>query len=224
VLAAIKTGAEAGNAEHQAEYGLRLMRGDGFEEDLPRSIHWLRKGAEQGEARAQCQLGFLCLDGKGLPQDHQQSLDWFRKAAVQGHTEAQFALACLFEKGIDVNADATEAAMWYQRAAAKDHVRAQLNLGMLLCVARQEYADGIAWLREAAEQGNADAALVLGKSVRLGQGTKRDDIEAYKWFRLAVIHGARDAETELRACAAGMTPRQIATAEQRVMQFKGKHR
>jgi uncharacterized protein len=95
---------------------------------------------------------------------------------------------------------------------------------MLLYFARQEYEESAAWLRKAAEQGNRDAQNVVGKLCRLGRGTKRDEVEAYKWLKLAQMQGDVEAEKELRVCMASMSSEQILLAEQKVKEFQEKHR
>ncbi len=55
-------------------------------------------------------------------------------------------------------------------------------------------------LRLAAEQGDADAQLNLGKSYYTGDGVEQDYKEAVKWFRLAADQGVAEAQINLGVC------------------------
>lgn len=51
--------------------------------------------------------------------------------------------------------------------------------------------------RQAAEQGNADAQILLGNMHASGQGVPRDYAEAAKWYRRAAEQGNADAQYNL---------------------------
>jgi TPR repeat protein len=57
--------------------------------------------------------------------------------------------------------------------------------------------DGVAWLRKAAEQGNADAQFDLGVMYDNGQGVPQDDKEAVVWLRKVAEQGPADAQYRL---------------------------
>ena len=64
------------------------------------------------------------------------------------------------------------------------------------------------------------AQLALGEIYYEGQGVKEDDVEAYKWFKLAQSQGEMDAEKALTNCAARMSKEQVNTAEEEAKQFQ----
>lgn len=70
--------------------------------------------------------------------------------------------------------------------------------------------------KEAAEHGNADAQLQLAEMYRYGEGVAADNVEAYKWARLA---GGGKGQTLCEALAKEMTPQQIAEAKRRATEF-----
>jgi TPR repeat protein len=75
-------------------------------------------------------------------------------------------------------------------------------------------------LTSSAQSGYGPAQLALGKIYRDGLGLKADDIEAYKWLKLAQLQGVPEADKELTNCATAMTTEQINAAEDEVKQFQ----
>jgi hypothetical protein len=74
-------------------------------------------------------------------------------------------------------------------------------------------------LKASAANGYGPAELALGKVYLDGQGVKADNVEAYKWFKLAQLQSVPDADNELTNCAAMMTKEQIDAAEDEVKQL-----
>ena len=69
--------------------------------------------------------------------------------------------------------------------------------------------------RTAADAGDRRAMLALGRLYMRGLGAPQDYIESHVWFNLAAARGDLAAAKERDALAAKMTPKQIATAQER---------
>jgi uncharacterized protein len=67
----------------------------------------------------------------------------------------------------------------------------------LIKYARHDYAAAIEVLRPFADQGDAVAQQTLGKIHLAGEGAKRDDFGAFKWFLQAAKQGRSEAQLEL---------------------------
>ncbi len=65
--------------------------------------------------------------------------------------------------------------------------------------AQRDYATALKEFTAAAEQGNAEAQLIVGKMYMLGQGTPKDLDRAIRWFKAAAAQGDLDAEFFLGA-------------------------
>ncbi len=75
-----------------------------------------------------------------------------------------------------------------KRLAQQDHAEAQYQLGMLYLFGQgveTDVAQGIGWLKRAAEGGVYLAANELGQIYAAGRGVPRDDQEAARWIELA---------------------------------------
>jgi len=73
-----------------------------------------------------------------------------------------------------------------------------------------------------ANQGNADAQFHLAQRYALGDGVKLDSVQAWKWYKLAVISGHDTAEVARQKMvkAQGMTLVQVFAAQKLVRKFK----
>ena len=62
---------------------------------------------------------------------------------------------------------------------------------------RRDYATAIRGFRVHAEQGHAEAQLILGGMYANGRGVLKDDAEAVRWYRLAADQGNASAQSIL---------------------------
>ncbi len=53
----------------------------------------------------------------------------------------------------------------------------------------KDEAEAVKWVRKAADQGHADAQLLLGGMYANGRGVTKDEAEAVKWYRKAADQG-----------------------------------
>ncbi|MFP8872650.1 MAG: hypothetical protein VCB43_15225, partial [Myxococcota bacterium] len=67
---------------------IRLLDGDGLEQDTEEGRRWLTRAAEGSYAPAMRGLGNRLLDGDGLEQDTEEGQRWLTKAAEEGDTQA----------------------------------------------------------------------------------------------------------------------------------------
>jgi len=68
---------------------------------------------------------------------------------------------------------------------------AQHNLGVMHMLGdgtSKDFAEGIKWLRKAADQGHGGAQANLGIALFNGDGVPKDEIEAYAWLNIAAIN------------------------------------
>ena len=81
--------------------------------------------------------------------------------------------------------------------------------------------EALKWFRKAAEQGNANAQMVLGARYLKGDGVVKDYVEACKWLNLSAAQGNENAKRLLNdAENLFMTRDQIAEAQQLAREFK----
>ena len=81
-IEALRTRANAGDADAQTTLGVRYNNGAGVPQDDTEAVAWHRKAAEQGVADAQFNLGLAYYDGEGVPQDDGEAYLWANLAAT----------------------------------------------------------------------------------------------------------------------------------------------
>ena len=82
--------------------------------------------------------------------------------------------------------------------------------------------EAIKWFRKAADQGDADAQLLLGSLYLTGNGVPQDYVIAHMWLNLAAAHGKEEAAEGRDHAEKLMTPAQIAEAQKLAREWKPK--
>ncbi len=192
--------AERGNADAQAELGVRYEVGLGVDRDYGEAVTWYRRAAEQGHAHGQSGLGAMYGSGRGVSRDDAEAVRWYRLAAEGGHVVAQFRLGAHYAGGRGVSRSDAEAVLWYRLAADQGNLEAQHNLGRMYREGRgvqRNLATAVRWIRRAAEQGKMYAQSTLGEMFRDGIGVSQDDEEAVRWFRRSAEQGLSFGQVHL---------------------------
>ncbi len=169
--------------------------------DFAQALAWTRQAAEHGWKQAQTDLGGLYMyGGKGVNVDGTEALKWFTRATEQGSKEAEFYIGELYYKAIGgVKGDNAEAIKHWRIAAEAGIAEAQQRLGYLLAQHEQSFAEGLAWLKKAATEGQArgkaEAARNLGNIYASGKaGVTANMREAAHWFSIAAEGGDARAQ------------------------------
>jgi hypothetical protein len=65
-------------------------------------------------------------------------------------------------------------------------------------LAANDYRAALMWYRDAAASNNATALYRLGSLYEKGEGVRRDDVEAYKWYKRAIAGSWASAHRDFR--------------------------
>jgi TPR repeat protein len=120
----------------------------------------------------------------------------WRPLAEAGDPDAAFNMGQAYRLGRGVLVDLATAQSWLERAASKDHVDAQTTLGLLLFQNGQQ-ADGLKWLKLAAEKGDPRAMLVYGTALFNGDGVAQDPVLGYAYVSRSAAQGLEPAKGTL---------------------------
>lgn len=131
--------------------------------------------------------------------DYSAAVGIWRPLAEKGDADAQFNLGQAYRlgKGVPINLGAAKT--WFERAAASGHLDAQTTLGLLL-FQNGDQAEGIKWLKKAAEENEPRALLVYGTALYNGDGVTQDRMLGYAYVSRAAALGlvpARQTLSEL---------------------------
>lgn len=168
----------------------KMFRPDG----TPRfssAVTLMERGVEVGNADAAYRLGTIYQDGSGdVRPDVNRAIKWFEKAGVLGTYAAYHHLGVMFGNGNGVNIDHKKAAEYYGKAAEVGFAGSQNNLGWSYYKGEgvaKNYGLAIYWITRSAEQGEPFAYSSLGEMRLYAHGFPADDIEAFKWLKLADV-------------------------------------
>jgi hypothetical protein len=128
--------------------------------------------------------------------DYAAAVAIWRPLAERGDADAAFNLAQAYRLGRGVTTNLSAAKTWFERAANKGHVDAQTTLGLLL-FQNGEQAEGLKWLKAAADQGEPRAMLVYGTALFNGDGVAQNPVLGYAYVSRAAAQGLAPAKETL---------------------------
>jgi cell division septation protein DedD len=128
--------------------------------------------------------------------DYSSAVAIWRPLAEKGDADASFNLGQAYRLGRGVPTNLSIAKSWFERAARQNHIDAQTTLGLLL-FQNNEQAEGLKWLKAAAEQGEARALLVYGTALFNGDGVTQDQVLGYAYVSRAAAQGLGPAKETL---------------------------
>ncbi len=201
-----KAAAAQGDAESAQRVGFVYLYG---EKEPPvakapkEAARWLLVAARGGRPNACAALADLCYSGTGVPKDPAEGRRWrvLEKDAMD--VERCVERTRRYSVGFDKPPrDAAEGlARVYNAAMVGKKPLAMFDLGVLnlqgpFGFPRNE-VEGWRLVKAAAEQGEAEALLFLGRSLRYGIRTAKDPAQARLWLQRAAAAGAPEAQGAL---------------------------
>ena len=193
--------AEQGLADAQHNLGVMYENGIGIKQDDGEAVRWYRKSAEQGFAESQNNLGAAYGNGEGVKQDYREAYIWFSIAKANGQETATESIRKTEWHLYLTEAEIKSAKQEAQRRLDEINNRAiSLSDDALTensCETHE--SDDLEGVRYLAEQGNMKAQYILGLMYNLGEGVKKDNKEAVRWYRKAAEQGHADAQYNLGA-------------------------
>jgi TPR repeat protein len=128
--------------------------------------------------------------------DYAGAVAIWRPLAEAGDADASFNMGQAYRLGRGVLVDLATAQSWLERAALKGHTDAQTTLGLLL-FQNGNQAEGLKWLKGAAEEGDARAMLVYGTALYNGDGVPQDPVLGYAYVSRSAAQGLEPAKSTL---------------------------
>ena len=178
--------AEAGDVKSRHFVAMLYENGNGVARDFEKAAYWYRRTAESGDREAMLTYAMIRALGKGTDADVADACHWATRSLHGGNEKARQTLAILRAQAQDAVAAATEAFTAAHKAGDAKEALRQLNIAAECGSANAQFAlfqllyDGqgdvpadrvaaLLWLREAAEQGHAEAKSLLSAYTSEGQ-------------------------------------------------------
>lgn len=222
--------ARAGEAGAMANLGYAYATGLGVARDDSQAAQWYNRASEYGLGRAMTALAALHEAGRGVSQDMERAIALYRRAletpdrgpaavrlgqlAGRGVLEGRVAPHKAVPWALAAARDGDETAgEWLSRQAAADVRPALGALAVLYLESPDRMTEGVQFLQRAAQAGDPDAQVRLGRMHMQGELVPLDYVVAHKWFNIAATFGHPEAEDLRGAVGALMVPEQVAKAQ-----------
>ena len=128
--------------------------------------------------------------------DYSGAVAIWRPLAEKGDADAQFNLGQAYRLGRGVPTNLAAAKTWFERAAKQGHTDAETTLGLLL-FQNNDQAEGLKWLKKAADKGEARAMLIYGTALVNGDSVTQDPVLGYAYVSRAAAQGLGPAKQTL---------------------------
>ncbi len=188
-VAELETAEARGHLASRWLLGSLLVEGRGVAADPARGVALLESAAREGNPGAMNELGRLHLRGVAVPKDRDRAVDWLERAAAAGHTFAYNNLGNLL---LQEGATARARELFTASAEAGD-IFGYNNLGWLHETGKgvaRDLPTAVAWYARAAEAGQPNAFVNLGRLLREGgPGLPPDPEQAAYWLAAAAERG-----------------------------------
>jgi len=142
-----------------------------------------------GSTDAMYELAVLYLNNHYGEENRASGVTLLNQAAETGHSDAAVFLAHLYYTGDLVAQDLDLARSFYVQACELDNGFGRRSYARFLLDRSIEQAPdprAIGWLKELADEGDAEAMLLLGNMYARGVGTSQNFRRAVRWYKEAV--------------------------------------
>ncbi len=219
--------AEAGLGVALYDVGFAFETGLGVERDERRAFEFYRRAADVENPDALCALGLALLYGRSfsepadanapqaasdvpgeipdeIPIDRDEAFRLFERAAATGFSPAFYFLALFPWNGWGREPNVDEALRLLRRSAEGGFATAQNELAYQLrqIGGASNKREATRWLFEAAERGDAQARLTLGRETADGLLDDRRAEDCVRWLRSEAKNGSAEAAFLTSRCAA----------------------
>lgn len=180
--------AEQGLAAAQRAVGkCRMAAGDPAE-----SVTWLREAADGGDPEGQYLLALCYRKGMGTGKNPAEARKWLQAAAQNGHPKAVATLKTVESSEMPRLRGRKREWMEELLSRARQGDRhAQYQLGENLVNLGRE-KDGLGWIQTAAQRGEVEAAVYLGK-----HWEGKDARQSFLWWGRAADWGSPEAQWQM---------------------------
>lgn len=184
--------------------GMRLLDGDGVEQDEAAALRMLEISAHAGNGTAAGVLGLCYAKGEHVEQDNEQAHKWFEQGVAHGNPESMMNLAYMYVNGIGGQTDPKKAAELYEQAAKAGFAPAGFHLAQMYHGGQgveKDLTKEFTWALQSAEAGHVPAQYHVGALYWNGDGVGRNLVEAKNWMKKAAEGGSQPAKSILAQIA-----------------------
>jgi TPR repeat protein len=202
-----RAAADQGINDAQYKIGLMCEYGEGTAVDCHEARKWYRQAAIRFHSAASVALARMLYRGKGGSRDIPAARQWFLLSASDSF---QYSVVSMYLDLMRLNDEGVttgdiEITKMMGEFAKKDRIDALYDLGRDFLTGTEslqagtesqhrDTAEGILWLKQAAEIGSVKAQKLLGDIYSAGKLVSTDEVQAAQWYRKAAEQGDSSAQ------------------------------
>lgn len=174
--------------------GSLYYSGIGTEKNVNKAVEMFDKAARLGNGEAAINLAFIYLTANAGASD-KRIVELLQQAAETGNITAQFMMGYAYYRGYVVPKNFRQA-FELIRQAAVSYDEAQYELAQRYINAEgtpRNYGNAVKYLTQAAHQGHIKSMTELGDILAAGTAYQKNEYQAYIWFNIASVYGAKGA-------------------------------
>ncbi|HRQ65944.1 MAG TPA: tetratricopeptide repeat protein [Xanthomonadaceae bacterium] len=178
---------------------LRIAEGLASDDD-PGIQSMVERAAASGHAEALwlvAQRHFDAITDEGDEETSTQAAQWATEAAIHGHAAAAVWFAERLAEDNPKRSARRHARRIVEPMAEQGEASAQRVLASL--IEKDDPREARRWYLRAANQGDGEAMLGLGRMFRTGRGGERNPRRAREWFMKALDAGIEEAQGDIEA-------------------------
>lgn len=181
------------NAEAQYHVGLCFANGTGVAKNLETAYGWYVKSAEQNFTEGIVSMADALYYGRGVSEDKAAAAKAYERGDQADDVHSTYMLAVSYENGYGFEKNLTTAFTLYGKAAEKEYAGAS-DAAKVIAVPAQYWDDAMV-------KKDAIAQYKLGCCYSRGNcGVNKDDLQAFKLFRMSADQGNEDALYVVSLC------------------------
>lgn len=177
--------------------GIEYIQAGNSEDNFLEGLSLLTKAAKAGHPHARYALGFVAYQR----ENYEEARKWYQSAADEGHISAASALGAMLYHGEGGPLDPHQAIDWLLIGAEADISYAQYLMYEIYSGAERripyDTEKSLYWAERAAENGDADAMLIIGRAYEEGVGRSINMDKAIAFYKKATKQDLCDAYLRL---------------------------
>ncbi len=171
--------------------GQKYAEGINIKKDLTKAAKLYEKACKGGNDGGCFNLAVAYRNGLGVNKDYTKSVEFYQKACDMGALDGCANLAFMYDKGLGVEKNRQLSMNFSQKACDGGITGACYNLS-LQHIQNKDFTQAREASIKACDKEHAGACFNLGLMYVKGDGVKKDNEEAYKYFSKACDRGAKE--------------------------------
>jgi len=171
--------------------GQKYAEGTNVKKDLIQAVKLYEKACIGGNDGGCFNLAIAYRHGQGVEKDYMKAVELYKKSCDLGAFDGCANLAFMYDQGLGVEKNISQSIFFSKKACDGGNVGACYNLS-LQYIRTKDFIQAREVSIKACDKEHAGACYNLGLMYIKGDGTKKDNQEAYKYFSKACDRGAKE--------------------------------